>query len=364
MSTSAPSVPTQMRGAFLPGNSTAVLRDDVPLREPGHRELLLKVGASGLCGSDIGFIYREHKTHSGIKDGSPAYKGVVCGHEPAGEVVAVGPGCRRFEVGDRVLLYHISGCQECANCRSGQMISCSTGASSYGWQRDGGNAEYLVAEEHTAIPLPDELTYVDGALIACGFGTAYEGIARTDVSGADELLVVGMGPVGLAAGMLGRARGARRVVGVEPNAKRRAWAQSMGYFDAVVAPEEAEEAVLAQTRGRGASVAIDCSGSAPGRSTAIAGLAEWGRLSLVGEGGRLDTEVSDALLHKQITIYASWVTSLGRMERLAADCAAWGIHPEQTVSDRFSLDEIDAAYAAAAGESAGKVVVLPNGALA
>ena len=91
MSTSTPA-PTTMRGAYLPGDSTAVLRDDVPLREPAHRELLLKVGASGLCGSDIGFIYREHKTHSGIKDGSPAYKGVVCGHEPAGEVVAVGPG--------------------------------------------------------------------------------------------------------------------------------------------------------------------------------------------------------------------------------------------------------------------------------
>jgi D-arabinose 1-dehydrogenase-like Zn-dependent alcohol dehydrogenase len=70
----------------------------------------------------------------------------------------------------------------------------------YGWQRDGGHAEYLLAEESTCIQLPDELSYLDGACVACGFSTAYEALRRAGVSGADAVLVTGMGPVGLAAG--------------------------------------------------------------------------------------------------------------------------------------------------------------------
>lgn len=356
---SSATLPATMRGAYLPGDSTAVVRE-LPVPEPGHGQLLLRVEASGICGSDIGYIYREHKTHKGV-DG-PAYRGVVAGHEPAGTVLAAGPGCRRFGAGDRVLVYHIAGCGQCSNCRSGQMISCADEVhrKAYGWQRDGGHATFLLVEESTAIPLPDELSFVDGALIACGFGTAYEGLRRIGVSGADDLLVVGLGPVGLAAGMLGRGLGARRIVAVEPSPLRREWAAALDLFDAVAEPADALDAVARETRGRGASTAIDCSGSAAGRSLAIAGIAEWGRISLVGEGGTLETEVSDALLHKQVSLHASWVTSLQAMEELTRNLVRWELRPERIVSDTFALDEIDAAYRLAAGESRGKVVVLPS----
>ncbi|MBB4662822.1 zinc-dependent alcohol dehydrogenase family protein [Conexibacter arvalis] len=358
--TAPATAPATMRGAYLPGDSTAVLRE-LPVPAPGHGQLLLRVEASGICGSDIGYIYREHKTHKGV-DG-PAYRGVVAGHEPAGTVLAAGPGCRRFGPGDRVLVYHIAGCGQCANCRAGQMISCADERhrEAYGWQRDGGHAGFLLAEESTLIPLPEELSFVDGALIACGVGTAYEGLLRLAVSGADDLLAVGLGPVGLAAGMLGRGLGARRIVGVERSPLRREWARSLGLFDAVVDADEALDAVARETGGRGVSTAIDCSGSAPGRRLAIDAIAEWGRISLVGEGGTLETEVSDALLHKQVTIHASWVTSLQRMEQLTRDLVRWGMRPERIVSDTFSLEEIDAAYRLAAGESRGKVVVVPAG---
>jgi threonine dehydrogenase-like Zn-dependent dehydrogenase len=351
-------VPATMKGAYLPGDSSAVIKD-VPVPAPGHGQLLLAVGASGICGSDIGYIYREHKTHKGIE--GPAYLGVVAGHEPSGQVVQAGPGCRRFTEGDRVLVYHIAGCGQCENCRRGQFISCAQpDRKAYGWQRDGGHAEYLLADESTCIGLPDELSFVDGALIACGFGTAYEGLRRVDVSGADDLLVVGLGPVGLAAAMLGRGLGARMIVGVELNPTRRAWAEELGLFDALVdAGQDPVGQVLDLTAGRGCSTAIDCSGAAPGRNVAIDGIAEWGRISLVGEGGRLDTEVSDPLLHKQVTIYASWVTSLWAMEELSRNLVRWRLQPERIVSDTFSLEDADAAYALAAGNSRGKVVIVP-----
>ncbi|TKG72952.1 zinc-dependent alcohol dehydrogenase family protein [Prauserella endophytica] len=351
-----------MTGVYLPGDSTAVLRE-LAVPEPGPGQVLIEVGASGICGSDIGYIYHEHKGHRGV-DG-PAYRGVVAGHEPAGRIVATGPGCRRFGSGDRVIVYHIAGCGLCDNCRRGYFISCgSPERESYGWQRDGGHAHYLLAEESTCVPLPDELSYVDGALIACGFGTAYEGLRRIGVNGDGDLLVVGLGPVGLAAGMIGKGMGARRVVGVEVSPQRREWAGGLGVFDATLAPEpdaEATARLVADALGAaGALTAIDCSGSRAGRSTAIAGAVEWGRVSLVGEGGTLETEVSDALLHKQLTLHASWVTSLPAMAELAVNLARWGLRPEHVVSDRFPLAQADEAYRLAAGASKGKVVLLPS----
>ena len=348
--------PATMRGVRLPGDSTAVV-DTLPVPEPGPGQVLLRIGASGICGSDIGYIYHEHKTHRGV-DG-PAYRGVVAGHEPSGTVVQTGPGCRRFGLGDRVIVYHIAGCGLCDNCRSGYMISCtSPNNASYGWQRDGGHAEYLLAEESTLVPLPDELSFVDGALIACGFGTAYEGLRRIAVNGDGDLLVVGLGPVGLAAGMIGQGMGAARVIGVEPNERRREWAADLDVFDTLAFPEEAAEEVGRVTTGRGAATVIDCSGSRAGRSLALENAAEWGRVSLVGEGGTLETEVSDTLLHKQLTLYASWVTSLPAMAELSVNLVRWGLSPERVVSDRFDLTEADTAYRLAAGESRGKVCLV------
>ena len=107
--------------------------------------------ASTICGSDIRAIYREHP------QGDPAemYQGVVAGHEPAGEVVAVGPGAVRLSVGDRVCVYHISGCGQCDSCVRGYQISCSSPRrAAYGWQRDGGHADLILAEERDCIVLP------------------------------------------------------------------------------------------------------------------------------------------------------------------------------------------------------------------
>ncbi|MDQ4133102.1 MAG: alcohol dehydrogenase catalytic domain-containing protein, partial [Actinomycetota bacterium] len=205
-----------MRGVYLPGDRRVDLRE-VARPTPGHGQVVIAVRASGICGSDLRAIYREH-----LGTGPEAYCDVVAGHEPSGDVVEVGPGCRRLRVGDRVVVYHISGCGQCADCRAGYMIGCtSPQRAAYGWQRDGGHADYMVADEVTCLSLPDSLTHLDGACVACGFGTAYEALRRIGVSGRDAVLVTGLGPVGLAVGVLARALGARFVVGVEVAAERR-----------------------------------------------------------------------------------------------------------------------------------------------
>ena len=85
----------------------------------------------------------------------------------------------------------------------------------YGWQRDGGMAPFILAEEKDLVALPDELSYTDGAQVACGFGTVYEGLEKIGISGDDAVLVVGLGPVGLAALMLSKAMGANKLIGVD-----------------------------------------------------------------------------------------------------------------------------------------------------
>ena len=109
----------EMTGVRLPGDST-VQQVTVDVPEPGHGQVLLRMKASSICGSDIRAIYREH-----LGTGPEAYQGVIAGHEPCGQVVAVGPGARRLQPGDRVVVYHIAGCGVCEECRAGYMIGCT-----------------------------------------------------------------------------------------------------------------------------------------------------------------------------------------------------------------------------------------------
>jgi threonine dehydrogenase-like Zn-dependent dehydrogenase len=342
-----------MKGVFLPGNSTVEFRS-CPIPEPGEGQVLVKVKASSLCGSDIRAIYREH-----LGTGLEAYRGVIAGHEPAGQVVETGPGTLRFKKGDRVIIYHISGCGLCHDCRMGYQISCSSEErAAYGWQRDGGHAEYLLANEADLVHLPEPLTYVDGALCACGFGTAYEALERVKLSGKDRVLAVGLGPVGQAVLMLARAMGATKLIGVDTVADRVRLALDMGLADvALQSSDDTLNRIMEATDNHGAEVSVDCSGHHAGRLLAIQGTRQWGRCAFVGEGGTVEFEPSLDIIHKQITIYGSWVTSVARLEELVEHLVRWQIHPEVTVTHKFELDEADKAYRTMDEGRCGKVVI-------
>ncbi|MBO4299570.1 MAG: alcohol dehydrogenase catalytic domain-containing protein, partial [Clostridia bacterium] len=198
-------------GAILPGNSTVELKEfDMP--KPGHGQVVVKTKASTICGSDIRCIYRAH-----VGKGPEGYQpGMIAGHEPCGIIVEEGEGLKRFKKGDRVIVYHISGCGVCYDCRRGYYISCkSPYRAAYGWQRNGGMAPYMLCDEKDLIALPDELSYEDGAQVACGFGTCYEALMKIGVCGNDRVLVTGLGPVGLATLMLAKAMGCDMTIGAD-----------------------------------------------------------------------------------------------------------------------------------------------------
>lgn len=220
-------------------------------------------------------------------------------------------------------------------------------------------APYILAEEKDLIPLPDSLTYGDGAQVACGFGTTYEALEKIGVSGDDAVLVVGLGPVGLATLMLAKAMGAEKLIGVEYNEERLKIAKELGLVDyAFKSDEKALENILAVTGGKGVEKAIDCSANDSARQLAIRATRSYGKIAFVGEGGTCTINPSPDIIHGQKTIYGSWVTSLWRMEELVEKIVRWNIHPDTLITHRFPLERAGEAYALMESGKCGKVAVV------
>src|SRR5688500_14707919 len=199
-----------MRGAVFLGNREVELRS-FPDPTPGPGEVVIEMKASGMCGSDLKF-YRgapgEAQKALGLGGNAEPF---IAGHEPCGVVVARGPGVseREAPTGQRVLDHHYAGCGACTHCRLGWSQLCRAGLTVYGVTAHGGHAGYLHVPVRTLVSLPEELSFAEGAAVACGTGTAYAALRRMRIAGGDTLAVFGQGPVGLSATLLGAAMGAR-----------------------------------------------------------------------------------------------------------------------------------------------------------
>lgn len=353
-----PALPETMRAAYLPGDGTVELKT-VPVPKPGHGEVVIKMKASTICGSDMKFVYKRKSHPFDLGPDFKGYEDVVCGHEPCGVIAECGPGLRRFKEEDRVLVYHISGCGVCDDCRRGYMICCmSPWRRAYGWQRDGGMAEYLLAEEKDLIPLPEPLSYVDGAQTACGFGTVYEGLSKIGVSGDDAVLVVGLGPVGMAACMLAKAMGADKVIGVDISSERLALVREKGLADVALKSDNGTLAAVRHvTGGKGCEKTVDCSGSAQGRLLAIQATRNWGKSVMIGEDGEVTFRPSADFMHEHKTLYGSWVTSTWHMEELTERMVRWGIHPDSLITTRLPLERVGEGFALMDEGKCGKVAL-------
>jgi threonine dehydrogenase-like Zn-dependent dehydrogenase len=221
--------------------------------------------------------------------------------------------------------------------------------------------EYILADEKDLVALPDELTYKDGAQVACGFGTVYEAIEKIGVCGNDAVLVTGLGPVGLAALMLAKCMGANKLIGVEYSDYRIDLAKKLGLADYVIkSDDQALDKILELTDGKGVERAIDASANDSARQLAIRATREWGKIAFVGEGGTVNFNPSPDIIHGQKTIYGSWVTSLWKMEELVERLVRWGIHPEDLITHEFPLEQAGEAYALMASGKCGKVAVTFN----
>ena len=344
-----------MRGVVFLGNRKLEIRD-FPDPTPGPGDVVLAIKASGMCGSDL-HPYRAAGNAAaalGLGAGGP----VIAGHEPCGVVAAVGAGVDRSLVGQRVMNHHYKGCGRCKHCRLGWSQLCRHGITVYGMTGHGGHAAYMVAPASTCVPMPDEISFEEGASISCGTGTAYGALKRIDVSGRDTLAVFGQGPVGLSATMLGRAMGAR-VIAIDVVPERLTLARELGAESVINAKDtDAVKAIHDLTHGEGAETTMDCSGTSEGRLGALQSAGTWGRVAFVGEGGQTTIDVSKHMLRRQLTVHASWTFSAVGQEECARFIADRKIPLKRLLTHRFEVEQAEAAYRLFDTQTTGKGVFL------
>ena len=348
-----------MRGVVFLGDRKVELRS-FPDPTPGPGEVVIQMKASGMCGSDLKF-YRPPPGEAQKALGLGNLKNpFIGGHEPCGVVVARGPGVSEREApdGQRVMDHHYAGCGTCTHCRVGWSQLCRAGITVYGVTAHGGHADYLKVPVRTLVELPEELSFAEGAAVACGTGTAYGALRRMQLRGGDTLAVFGQGPVGVSATLLGKAMGAR-VIAIETNAERRKLAQDFG-AEAVIDPakDNPVQALKDLTRGAGADLALECSSAPAARQAAVRCVKTWGTACFVGEGGDVTLDVSPDLLRRQVTLIGSWTFSAMGMLECARFIADKGIKLEKIFSDRWKLEQADEAYRKFDTQSTGKGVFL------
>ena len=338
-----------MLGVVFTGNGELEIREFAD-PQPGAGQVVVEMKSSGLCGSDL----RPYRSSA---DELGARAEIISGHEPCGVVVEVGAGVRNARVGDRVMVHHYSGCQRCEHCQTGWTQLCQTEHQKvYGSHAHGGNADYELIEDYMCVPMPDGLSYEEGAAIACGTGTAYQALRRLDVSGCDALAVFGQGPVGLSGTFLGAHMGAR-VIAVDPVAERRALAEASGAWHTIdPMRDDPVSAIYELTGGRGADATLDATGIDEVRANAIRSARIWGRACLVGEGGTLSVEPSPDIIHRQLSLYGSWTFGKTTLEELANWVVERDIPLRDIITHRFSLDKAKEAFALFNGATTGKVV--------
>ena len=336
------------------GNRKIEIRD-FPDPAPGPGEVVIEMKASGMCGSDLKF-YRpppgEAQKALGLGGNAEPF---IAGHEPCGVVASRGPGVseREAPIGSRVMDHHYAGCGVCKHCRVGWSQLCREGITVYGVTANGGHAEYLKVPARTLVPLPEELSFVAGAAVSCGTGTAYGALRRMHLAGGATLAVFGQGPVGISATLLGAKMGAR-VIAVETNAERRALAKKFGADVAVDSPDSINDL----TRGEGVDLALDTTGASAARLAAVRAAKTWGTVCFVGEGGDVTLDVSRDMLRKQLTLIGSWTFSaMGQLEcaRFVVDNK---IDLDAIFSHRWKLEQADEAYRVFDTQSTGKGVIV------
>lgn len=355
-----------MRGMVFQGNNIVeVLNFDDP--KPGHGEVIVEIKASGMCGSDLHFYRHGTKEvikQLGFKDlasrGMDPDAPIIGGHEPCGVIAEVGPGVdpKAFKPGDRVMVFHYEGCTHCDECRSGWTQLCEHGAEVHGVIKHGAHADYMKVPASSLVHLPDELSFMGGAAVTCGTGTAYGALLRLDISARDTLAVFGLGPVGLSAVQLAAAMGVE-VIGVDINPDRVAKAKNFGAAHTINGGDaDPIEEIRKLTGGKGVSMAMDCAGGEVAKQQAVRSTRNWGKIALVAVGGSLNVDGMKDLIGKQRTVIGSYTFSEVGMKNCAHFIADHGVDVDKQFSDDWRLDQAPEAYADFNKQTGGKGVFL------
>tara|TARA_B100001109_G_scaffold24122_1_gene17631 strand:- start:208 stop:987 length:780 start_codon:yes stop_codon:yes gene_type:complete len=257
--------------------------------------------------------------------------------------------------------HHYEGCGTCSHCSTGWQQLCNEGVKAvFGVTGNGAHAKYMKCPASTLVPLRDDISFIAGAAISCGTGTAWGALERLDLKASQTIAIFGMGPVGLSAVMLANKMGSK-VIAIDINKQRLERSVEFG-ADVILNPEESEDLLIKikdLTKGLGVDASLDASSSPAARSIAVKCVKTWGKACFVGEGGDVTLDVSNDLLRRQVTLIGSWTFSKHGQAECADFVADKKLNVDKLFTHKWLLDQAEEAYKLFDKQSDGKGVIIP-----
>jgi (R,R)-butanediol dehydrogenase/meso-butanediol dehydrogenase/diacetyl reductase len=335
-----------MRAAVFKKLGSPLVVESIPDPTPGANEVVVEVCRCGICGSDL------HITEDPIFG---AKSGMVLGHEYSGRVAALGKGVDQVKVGDHVAVFPVHGCGKCATCLAGVPAWCTQ------MRIDGGGyGQYSLAEQHQLIKLPRTLALEDGALVE-PMAVGLHGVALAKPQPGARVLIIGAGPIGLAAAYWSKHLGASRIAVTAGSTRRAELALTMGATHFIDPANSSPEAVNAALGGP-----PDIVYEAVGKPGLIQRSIEYckprGTIIVLGLCTHPDTFMPFQFVSKEQTIQASAFYEVREFE-LAADVLNKDPNtPRAMVTDIVKLEDMPPAFEALRHRSSQcKVLVDPRG---
>lgn len=327
---------------------------EVPHPQTETGEVLLRVRACGVCGSDLKIQDDQH----------PYTPPVVIGHEFAGEIVEVGAGVSGWKVGDRVVSeQHFKACGRCRQCLTGNAFACSSKRAP-GYFSDGAFTEFIKVPAWLLHRIPDNLSFVEAAFTEPSAVAAHGVLDRTGIDPEDIVLILGCGPIGLAAAKMAQAEGASKVIitGVDRDETARLpKARELGIDHVVnVMKDDLDGLVNDLTHNEGADVVIELSGALPAISQSFQLARRLGRVGIIGQPPTDEIKIPyRQAMFRALTVsfsysskYTSWERALSLFERGA-------VKPSQFITHVLPLEEWSRGFDLSRSGEAVKVVLEP-----
>ena len=350
--------PTMQALVVLEPNKVEI--QEVPTPAPGRNEVLAKVHAVSICGTDVHLVRGDYPGFW------PLSFPFIPGHEWAGEIVALGPGADLYgwKIGDRVAGTSHDACGVCQKCVEGHYNLCENYGveglhRQYGHNYQGADATYVVHGIKCIFKLPDGLSFEDGALIDPA-SIALHVANRGGVAPGDTVAITGGGAIGLLSGDAALVRGAARVIVCERSAGRLAKAASMGFETVDTSDGDPVKIVREMTGGLGADVVLECAGVPIAVQWALGMLRRGGRCAAVG----IPTQGVEIPMQKLVLDELELVgcrATAGEMRRVMPLVEQGRVRIHEVATHRFSLSQYEQAIATFNDPASGaiKIIIVP-----
>jgi L-iditol 2-dehydrogenase len=320
--------------------------------EAGPGEVLVRVRAAAICGSDLG-----------IYDFTPAYSGmklpVVMGHEFSGVIEAVGKGVEGYAAGDRVLSRSVVSCGDCRFCIAGMDNLCES-SSLFGIHQDGGFAEYISVPQRLLYPIPEGMSFEEAALVEPLSNAVHFVNDLTPVEHGDLAVVLGIGPIGLFSAQLLRLAGAEVLMtGISVDTERFEIAGRLGLEAVNVDEIDPVGLVMERTSGRGADVAFVAVGVPSAVHQAVRLVRKKGHITVVGIFPGDVAVPMTTVVRREITLAGAYDARAENFEESIELIESGRIKAAELVTHRFPLEEAERAIDVAKSKAGCKVLFVP-----